>query len=167
MKRYAFLLLTLSLIPGLANAQLMADGAVVRMPPPVADTAAGYVTLNNHGDKDVVLVGASSPVADSTEFHGSTMMNGMMHMNEMKEVVVPAHGKIEFGPGGNHIMLIGLRQELEAGQMVPITVNLSDGNTLAIEAEVKDMRGGKAGHGHGHQADDMKMDHGNGHGAMH
>jgi len=165
MKRFAFLLLTLSLIPGLAQAQLMADGAVVRMPPPVADTAAGYVTLNNHSDKDVVLVDASSPVADSTEFHGSTMMDGMMHMNEMEEVVVPAHGKVEFGPGGNHIMLIGLRQELEAGQMVPITVKLSDGGTLALEAKVKDMRGGGSKHGHGGKA--KGMGHGKGHGAMH
>lgn len=60
MFRIGLFLLALTLLPFSAIAEIEARGAYIRMPPPVADTAAGYVTLLNHGDKDVVLTGAAS-----------------------------------------------------------------------------------------------------------
>lgn len=158
MVRIVWIAFMCAILPGAAYAGIVvAEDAYVRLPPPVADTAAGYVTLYNHSDKDAVLVGASSPAAESTEFHGMTMKEGMMHMQQMKKTTIPAHGRIEFSQGGNHIMLIGLKQELEAGQKVPITAKLSDGSTLTFEAEVKDMRGSKADHGHGNHSEGMDV----------
>jgi len=140
----------LTTLPGMALAGVTAEDAYVRLPPPVADTAAGYVTLRNHDGKDAVLVGASSPVAEGTEVHGLSVTDGMMYMQQVMKVKVPAQGRIEFRPGGMHIMLIGLKRALAAGQDVPITLKFADGSSLAFEAEVRDMRGGSYKHGHGY-----------------
>jgi len=73
-------------------------------------------------------------------FHAMTMHDGMMHMQKMERVVVPAHGGISFDPGGNHLMLTGLQRMLKAGEYLMITLETSNGESVMIHAEVRDMR---------------------------
>jgi copper(I)-binding protein len=152
MKRLMILLGLLLLMPLQATAEIMVEDAWVRLPPPVADTAAGYMTLRNHGDKDIEITGIKTAAAEHPEFHSMEMHDGMMNMKKMEKVIVPAHGGISFGPGGNHLMLIGLTNSLKAGEHLMITLETSDGKSTMIHAEVRDMRSKtntkKESHGH-------------------
>jgi len=141
MKRFFILLGLLAMLPTYATAEIMVEEAWARLPPPVADTAAAYMTIRNHGDQDVEITGIKSKVAERLEFHAMTMHDGMMHMEKMEKVVIPAHSGISFDPGGNHLMLIGLQRTLEAGEHLMITLETSDGQTVTVHAEVRDMRG--------------------------
>lgn len=159
MKMKALLLAVLLLcIPSLAAAEITVEDAWVRMPPPVADTAAGYLTLKNSGEKDVEVVAVETSAADKPEFHSMSMHDGMMHMMTMEKVVVPAHGELRFETGGNHLMLTELTGTLNAGDHVMMTIKLSDGSSVMVHAEVRDMRS-QDSDGHG--------DHGGGHGEHH
>ena len=51
---------------------------------------------------------------------------------------MPAGGVAVFEPGGNHIMLMGIDQDLVRGQTVDLTLQLADGSTLAVHATVQD-----------------------------
>ena len=130
----------LLLAPGCTAAEVTVEGAWVRMPPPVADTAAAYMTLNNSGDTDIKIISVEADVAAKPEFHSASMHDGMIHMQKMDVVVVPAHGKIEFLPGGDHLMLKELNRELKAGDHVMMKLNTADGQAIDVHAAVRDMR---------------------------
>lgn len=161
MKRFLTLLALLMIAPIQALADVTVEGAWVRLPPPVADTAAAYLTLKNSGDADVTVTGVTTAVADAPDFHSMKMENGTMSMQKMDPVVIPAHGELAFTPGGNHLMLTGLKEKLEAGQHVMLTIKTSDGDSIMVHAEVRDMRN-KVGHST-HDGHDMHDMHGHGH----
>lgn len=119
---------------------LSVEGAWVRMPPPVSDTAAVYLTLSNSGSEDVKVTGLISDASETAEFHSMMMHGNMMHMAEMKDVIVPAEGNLVFATGGNHLMLIGLTRKLNAGDVVKLKITTSSGATYNVEADVRDMR---------------------------
>ncbi len=137
-------------MPTLASAEITVEGAWVRMPPPVADTAAAYLVLNNSSGADISITSVETDVAANPEFHSMSMHEGMMHMQKMEKVVVPAHGKLEFSPGGNHLMLKDLTKKLNAGDHVMLKLNTSDGHAVDVHAEVRDMRKMPESHGGGH-----------------
>ena len=140
--RIKTLLLTVAMmiVPTLAVAEITVEDAWVRMPPPVADTAAGYLTLKNSGDADLEVVAIESLAAAKPEFHSMSMHDGMMHMMKMEKVVVPAHGELRFETGGNHLMLTDLTGALNAGDHVMLTLTISDGSSVMVHAEVRDSR---------------------------
>ncbi len=150
MKTRALLITALMLLaPSLSLAEIAVEGAWVRMPPPVADTAAGYMTIRNSGNHDVEITGITCNVAKSPEFHSMSMHGDMMHMMKMEKVVVPAHGELHFESGGNHLMLQELTGELHAGDHVMMTLTTDGGDAVMVHAEVRDVRVQDAGSGHG------------------
>jgi copper(I)-binding protein len=71
-----------------------------------------------------VLIGGSTPQADKVEFHQSTMDNGIMKMRPATNgVSIPAVEPSEFKPDGYHVMLIGLKDALRSGTMLPVTLD--------------------------------------------
>lgn len=163
MKRFILLCAALLLLPPLAAADIIVEGAWVRLPPPVADTAAGYMTIKNTGDEDVEITGIETDAAENPEFHSMEMHGEMMHMMKMEQVIVPAHGGISFTPNGNHLMLIGLTEPLEAGEHIMMTLQTADGESIMVHAEVRDMRdqgeGSKTGDSDNNAHDHHDMHH--------
>ena len=58
-------------------------------------------------------------VAAAVELHKTTMQDGVMKMEHQMKVPVP-EGKTEFKPGDLHVMLIGLQDDLNAGDTFTI-----------------------------------------------
>lgn len=52
-------------------------------------------------------------------------------------VEVPAGGQAKFEPGGLHVMLIGLQQDLEAGDHFEISLQFKESGTIAVEVSVR------------------------------
>lgn len=119
----------------------------VREAPPGATMLAAYLQLHNHGDKMRTLVSLESPAFEHIEVHRSMEKEGMMTMTKLSQVMIAAHGKVAFEPGGLHIMLIKPVAPLKAGNSVDITLRFKDGTSLIVNAEVRrDMMGGKSHH---------------------
>lgn len=69
------------------------------------------------------LVGASSPVAGVVEVHEMAMEGNVMKMRALADgLALPAGQTVELKPGGYHVMLMDLKQPLEAGSTVPVTL---------------------------------------------
>ena len=62
--------------------------------------------------------------------------DGMMTMQKVDRMVVPANGKAELKPGGWHLMLIELAQPLLSP--VDLTMRFEDGTVIATDAEIRD-----------------------------
>lgn len=69
------------------------------------------------------LVGVSSPVAGVAEVHEMAMEGNVMKMRALPNgLALPAGQTVELKPGGYHVMLMDLKQPLEAGSTVPVTL---------------------------------------------
>jgi len=138
-KKLLFIAACLYAQPLLA-AEVTVDNAWVRLSPPVADSTAAYATIHNNSDTAITLTGASSNVASKTELHNMNMSNGTMRMFKMETLTLAAHDSIMLAPGKKHIMLMGLHKPLHPGDNVELQLTRANGETITIQAPVRDMR---------------------------
>ena len=135
-----------------AGAELAVSQAWSRAMPPSAPTGAVYFVLENRGEQPQRLVGAQTTRAEKTELHTHVHQNDMMKMQQIESVEVPASGKVEFKPGGNHLMMFGLKQPLVAGESFPITLQFENGGEIttevSIEVDAPAASGAPQGHHH-------------------
>jgi copper(I)-binding protein len=68
------------------------------------------------------LVEVRSPVAERVEIHEMRMEGAVMKMREMPALELPAGQTVELKPGSYHLMLMGLKRALQAGEEVPLTL---------------------------------------------
>ena len=87
------------------------------------------------------LLSVSSPVAGVAEIHEMAMQGDMMRMRAVPALELPAGKVVELKPGGYHLMLMDLKNQLKPGETVPLTlvVEGKDGKreTVAVQAVVK------------------------------
>jgi copper(I)-binding protein len=87
------------------------------------------------------LVSVSSPVAAHVEVHEMKMDAGVMKMGAVPSLDLPPGQAVELKPGGYHVMLMGLKQQLKAGESVPLTLTVEgkggQKETVQIAAPVK------------------------------
>ncbi|HKI57043.1 MAG TPA: copper chaperone PCu(A)C [Trueperaceae bacterium] len=111
------------------------------LPPAVADTALFGVILN-HGDRAVRLVGGSTPAAErcvpmTTARQDSGSASGpMMTMARVPWLEIPPHGRLVLRPGGDHLMIMGLRGPLVEGETVSVTLRFDGADPVTLRVPV-------------------------------
>ncbi len=100
--------------------------------------SAIYFEVQNPLDEEDLLLKADCPAAVSTELHMSMMdASGNMMMQPQENVPIPAQSQVSFKPGGLHVMLIGLTQDLNVGDTLALTLTFQNAGTLQLEVPVK------------------------------
>lgn len=85
--------------------------------------SAAYMTIKNPGEQSFVLVGAMSRAADVIEIHETQVVNEVMQMRPIEGgIEIPAGEAVELKPGGFHIMMMELTQELVEGSAISLTL---------------------------------------------
>ena len=146
MKRIVLIALLLFLSP--AYAQVTVKDAWVRATAPQQQVAAAYLQISSV--EDLRLVAARSPIAGAVEIHETRMENNMTKMRPVASVALPAGKVVEFKPGGNHIMLIGLKGPVKEEESVPLTLVVEGRDGKRQNVEVKAMVRPLTAHGGGH-----------------
>lgn len=95
-----------------------------------------FMTIKNHGDKNVTLVGGTTDAADRIEIH--EVVAGKMQLLS-GGLVIPANGEVKLRMGGYHVMLLGLENAIKAGDEVTVTLEFDDGTSVEYTAPVKDI----------------------------
>jgi copper(I)-binding protein len=102
-----------------------------------------FGVLKNNTDKDVTIVSGTSSVSEMVEMHEMAMVDGTMKMRKKDGgFVVPAHGSLELKPGSFHVMLMGLKTPIVAGQSVNLTLKTADGQEITATGVGKTIAGG-------------------------
>lgn len=117
-----------------------------RAVPPGQPNSAIFMMLKNNSAKEVSLIRAQSGVADAVELHTHTMDQGVMKMRQVSEIRIPGNGMTLLKPGGYHIMLIGLKQNLFEGQKVTVKLYFSNGSMAVVEMPIKKVMVGMQQH---------------------
>ncbi len=99
------------------------------------------------------LVAASSPVATAVEVHEMAMDGNVMTMRALPDgLPLPAGKAVALKPGGHHLMLLGLKQPLKAGDTVTVTLVIEGADKkremLEIKAPVRALGAAPAEHKH-------------------
>jgi len=101
-----------------------------------AKVNAGYMTLVNISSEDVTLLKVESKAFETIEVHEMAMIDGMMEMNEVTDLVIPAKDQIHFEPGGKHLMLMGPKKHFTIGQKVDMTLTFKSGKKQIVSVQV-------------------------------
>ena len=97
---------------------------------------AGYLTLTNKGAPDRLL-SVSSVVAASLELHTMAMEGNVMRMRPLDAIELATGQTVELKPGGYHVMLMGLKAPLKAGDQFPLTLKFEKAGEVVVTVHVE------------------------------
>ncbi|MEO1039029.1 MAG: copper chaperone PCu(A)C [Pseudomonadota bacterium] len=106
------------------EAQFRLTGAWVRTPPSGRDVTAAYLKIE--GPEGVSLVSASSPSVERIELHTHIDDNGVMRMRPVEAIALDS-GEAQLQPGGLHLMLYGLGEDVTENSAINIELVFDTG----------------------------------------
>ncbi|WP_313809487.1 copper chaperone PCu(A)C [Sphingobium sp.] len=112
------------------------DQAWVRLSPNKDTPSAGYFVAHG-GDAGTQLRGVLTDYALKVEMHESMNHGGMMKMEPLQSVDIPARSTVAFAPGGKHLMLWGVNDTAIARGKMTLTFLLANGDRLLVDAIIQ------------------------------
>ena len=105
---------------------------------PVAQRGIGAVYFVIRSSEEDELVKVSSGVAEAVEMHESKMNGNVMEMHQLESVPLGAGEQVQFQPGGLHIMLIGVKEDLKIGDEIEIILHFKNSPDINVTVPVTD-----------------------------
>jgi hypothetical protein len=130
----------------------------VRATVPQQQATAAFMQIT--APQPMRLVGVQTEAAQTAEIHTMERQGDVMRMKAISGVDLPAGQAVALTPGGQHLMLMGLKTQQQAGQTVNLVLKLqtAEGKTVqqTVAAQVRPLGAGAAsdgqgGHGQGGQ----------------
>ncbi|WP_426572364.1 copper chaperone PCu(A)C [Aquihabitans sp. McL0605] len=128
---------------GSGTASAAADDGKVSVQAPTVDwpanpsVAAVRMVIRNGTGTDDELLSVASPVAKTVTVHRTqTDAEGRSTMVEQPKLAIPARSSVTFEPGGLHVMLTGITDDLQVGDDVPLTLTFEHAGTVTATAKV-------------------------------
>ena len=120
-----------------AQAQVKVDDPWVRATVAPQKATGAFMQLTSA--RPVKVVAVSSPVADMVEIHEMKMEDGVMKMRAVDALPLPAGQVVALKPGSYHVMLMGLKAPIKAGESVALTLTVegADGKRAAVEIKAQ------------------------------
>ena len=109
---------------GVALSDAVISGAWVRAMPSTQRMTAGYLTLENDGDRALTVIGASSDASPRVEIHTTVSREGMQRMQRVETLAVAPGERVEMAPGGYHLMLRDMPRMPAVGDSVELCLEL-------------------------------------------
>lgn len=106
---------------------------------------AAYGRLVNETGEADRLIAVTGDVSEVVEIHEMSMNDGVMQMRKLEALDVPAGGAVMLEPGGNHIMLIGLKEALAEDGNLSLTFVFEKAGEVRVEMPIRKA----GGHSHG------------------
>lgn len=128
-----------ALIGGCGNSGELAVENIRARSAASGQNGAVYFVIDNKTRQDDILLEVRGGIAEAVEIHLSEMdENSVMSMARQESVSVPARNTVEFKPGGLHIMLIGIKNELQAGDTFEVTLVFQNAGEVDLTVPVTD-----------------------------
>jgi copper(I)-binding protein len=89
-------------------------------PASAGNHSAVYLDINNKGSASDTLIDVTTEVAEHSSIHKSIVENDIAQMITVDKLAIPAHNIVKFTPGGLHIMICDLKQDLKLGDKISL-----------------------------------------------
>ncbi len=113
----------------------VASGHIV-LPATPDRPAAGYFTVEG-GSAPVDLVAVTADLAQRVEMHQTVKEDGLTSMKELLRAPVPVQGKLEFKPGGNHLMIWNINGAAVRAGRLPMVFIFSNNDRIVFDLTIK------------------------------
>ena len=110
-------------------------------------TGGGYMSFANAGPADK-LVAISADVSTSVELHTMSMEGDVMRMRQVDAIELASGKTVELKPGGYHVMFVGLKAPLKAGDKFPAKLKFEKAGEVDVTFNVEAPAAGAAEHKH-------------------
>ncbi len=101
---------------------------------PHQDEGVAYMTITSAGPD--TLKGIDTPAADMAMLHTTMMKNGVSEMRDMDSVKLMPGKPVAFSPNGMHVMLMGMKRPLVAGEKLHLTLNFQKAGQVQVDVPV-------------------------------
>jgi periplasmic copper chaperone A len=102
------------------------------------ETYAVDDTMEGDGAGDDAMEDDETTMDDGAMDDGAMDDGAMMSMREVPEIALPAGATVELAPGGLHIMLIDLVEDLSPGDTFELTLEFEQTDSVTVTAEVRE-----------------------------
>lgn len=128
--------------PAFAHQGIHIENPYARTNGGIGATGAIFLEIMNHADTDDRLIGVASDVAEKVELHThKASADGVMSMSAVPEgVAIAALQGHSLKRGGDHIMLMGLRQDLKDGDVIHLTLSFEHAGEVKVDVPVDNAR---------------------------
>lgn len=114
-------------------------GQWARTSPMATDMGAAYLTVTSDADDELLSAEVDMSVAMMTQIHETVMGDdGAMKMQEVDGIAVKAGIPTELKPGGYHVMLMQLKNPLETGTTISLTLTFAKAGKVTVEVPVQE-----------------------------
>ena len=135
------------------KSKIQVQKAWARATPPNAKNAAVYMILQNDGPLNDLLLDVQTAAAKIVELHTAVKEKGMMFMQPVKNISVPTLGTTVLKPGGSHMMLIDLKEQLKTGNHIDLTLKFKLAGEIKLRVPIQKSQKSEKG---SHEHHDMK-----------
>ena len=113
------------------------EAAWIREAPPGATAMAGYLSISNNTENNIILHSANSPAYKTIEFHRSIEQDGVYRMVPHLHLHIDANTTFELKPGDYHLMMFNPTSALKEGDNVDINLVFSHDQVVSTTVPVK------------------------------
>jgi copper(I)-binding protein len=124
--------------PAESGSVLKIEGVWARPGRGAAKTGAVFMKITNSGKEADRLTQATSNVAETVELHESYRDGEIMRMRRIDAMDIPANGVLELKPGSYHIMLIGVKEIMTAGETFSMDLTFEKAAKQTLEVTVRE-----------------------------
>jgi periplasmic copper chaperone A len=117
---------------GIVISQAVAEASLL----PNATTGAAYLVIKNETEAEDQLIGVSSESADMAMLHKTTNMDGVMSMEHVDALSLAPGATVDLIAEGYHVMLVGLKAPLKAGDVIPLTLTFKTAGDVVAQARI-------------------------------
>ena len=100
-----------------------------------ADGADGDMTTTTMMDGDMTTTTMAGEMGGEMD---GDMGGGMMTMQPVDSIEVPADGTVALEPGGYHVMLLDVKKELVPGDTIEVTLTFELAGEVTVTADVRE-----------------------------
>lgn len=131
---------SIALAQGAAKPVITITDAYAFAVPDGAKVGAAFMTLTYANGTDIVpdrITHVSTPAAGKSEIHTMTLDNNVMTMRPVDSFPLPPTGSFALKPDGVHVMLIGLKRNLKAGEQFPLTLTFAKAGEVKVDVKIR------------------------------
>jgi copper(I)-binding protein len=121
-----------------AEADLRLIDPWVRDLRPGTTVTGGFMILQNDGTTDDVLLSVESPSAKTVEIHETVEKDGMMKMQKLNDLKIPAGKRVVLSHGGYHLMFLDVQKTDEVEKdWITVKLTFKESGVMEFKAPLR------------------------------
>ena len=123
-------------VQALAGDIVISRAIVVAPPNANALAVAAYFTIENHGSVVDQLIGVTTVTAANAMLHENINTDGVMKMNMLDHLDIPAGATVTMKPAELHVMLTGPKVPYKVGEEAAFELTFARAGQIEVTAKV-------------------------------